>query len=61
MDAVHERGVVPHLRRKRTEQVADPLLVLDVHIEVADEHDAAVRPDALAPPARTRRTPCSPS
>ena len=37
VDAVHERGVVAHLRRQRAEQVPDPLLVLDVHVEVADQ------------------------
>ena len=47
MDAVHEGRVVPHLGRHRAEQVADPLLVLHVHVEVADHHDAAVGPDAL--------------
>ena len=47
MDAVHERRVVPHLRRQRAEQVADALLVLDVDVEVADHDDAAVGADAL--------------
>ena len=47
VDAVHERGVVAHLGRQRAEQVADPLLVLHVHVEVADHHDAAVGADAL--------------
>ena len=42
-----KRRVVPHLRRHRAEQVADPLLVLHVHVEVADHHDAAVGADAL--------------
>ena len=42
VDAVHERRVVAHLRRQRAEQMADPLLLLHVHVEVADHHDAAV-------------------
>jgi hypothetical protein len=41
VDPVHERRVVPHLRRKWTEQVADSLLVLNVQVEVADEDQAA--------------------
>jgi hypothetical protein len=40
VDAVHEGRVVAHLCGKRAEEVADPLLVLDVDVEVADEHDA---------------------
>jgi len=48
VDAVHERGVVAHFGRHRAKQVADALLVLDVHVEVPHHHDAAVGPDALA-------------
>ena len=51
MDAVHQRRVIPHFRRHRAEQVANPLLVLHVHVEVADHDDAAVGPDALLAPA----------
>jgi hypothetical protein len=47
VDAIHERGVVAHLRRERPQQVADALLVLHVHVEVADEHDAAIGPDVV--------------
>ena len=42
---VHERRVAPHLRRQRAQQVADPLLLVHVHIEVANHHDAAIGPD----------------
>ena len=49
MDAVHERRVVAHLRRQRAEQMTDPLLVLDIDVEVADHDDAAVGADALRP------------
>src|SRR5262249_19301770 len=47
VDAVHERRVVPHFGRHWAEQVADPLLVGHVHLEVADHYNAAVCPDAL--------------
>jgi hypothetical protein len=47
VDAVHEGGVVAHLRRQRPEQVPNALLVLHVHVEVADQHDGAVGADAL--------------
>ncbi len=47
MDAVHEGGVVPHLRRHGTKQVPYALLVFHVDIKVADQDDAAVRADAL--------------
>ncbi len=43
MQTIHESGVVAHLRRKRTEQVANPLLLFHVNIEIADHHDAARR------------------
>ena len=44
VDAVHEGGVVLHLLGERPEEVADPLLVGDVDVEVADHDDAARRP-----------------
>jgi hypothetical protein len=47
VDAVHERRVVAHLGRQRREQVADALLVGDVDVEVADQHDRAVGADRL--------------
>ena len=51
VDAVHQGRVVSHFRRHRAEQMADPLLVLHVHLEVAHHDDAAVGPDALLAPA----------
>jgi hypothetical protein len=36
MDAIHERSVVPHLGWQRPEKMADALLVLHVHVEIAD-------------------------
>jgi hypothetical protein len=47
VDAIHERGVVAHLGRQRLKQVADALLMFDIHIEVADHDDGAVGADAL--------------
>ena len=47
VDSIHQRRVVSHFRRHRAEQVADPLLVLDIHLEVAHHHDPAVGPDAF--------------
>lgn len=47
VDAVHEGGVVAHFRGEGAEEVADALLVLDIHVEVADHDDAAVGADAF--------------
>ncbi len=33
-----EGGVVPHLLRQRAEKVPDPLLLLDINVEVAHHH-----------------------
>src|ERR1700730_967480 len=48
MDPVHERGVVAHLGRQRPEQMADALLVLHVDLEISDQDDRSIGPDALA-------------
>jgi hypothetical protein len=61
VDSIHEGGVVAHLLGQRAEQVADTLLVLDVHVEVAYEHDATVSADAFPASAELAQTPCSPS
>src|SRR5437899_1370913 len=54
MEAVHEGGIVPHLRRKRTQQMSDPLLLLDIHIEIADHDDSTLGADVfLAAAQRT--------
>ncbi len=47
VDAVHEGGVVAHLRRQRAEQMADTLLVLHVDFEIPNHDDAAVCTDVL--------------
>ena len=48
LDAVHQRRVVTHLRRQRTEQVTNSLLVLHVNIKIPKQHDAALSPNAIA-------------
>lgn len=35
-------AVVAHFRRQWAQQMSNPLLLLDVHIEIADHHEAAV-------------------
>ena len=55
MNAIHERRVVPHLRRQRAQQMSDPLLLLDIHIEIADHDDAAVGADVLLAAAELAR------
>src|SRR6185295_4830108 len=55
VDAVHEGGVIPHLDRQRSEEVTDALLVLHVHIEVTDQHDAAISADAFLAAAELAR------
>ena len=47
VDAVHEGGVVAHLGRQRTEQMADALLVLHIDLEIAHQDDGSIGPDAL--------------
>lgn len=49
--AVHEGGVVAHLRRHGSEQMADALLMGHVHVEVADHVEAAESANALLAPA----------
>ena len=47
MDSVHESSVVFHLGRHGTKKVPDALLVFNVHIEVANQGDAAIGADAF--------------
>ena len=47
MKPVHERRVVPHLRRQWAQKMRDALLLLDIHIEVADHDEAAVSADLV--------------
>ena len=51
MDSVHKGGIVFHFWRHGTEQMSDPLLVLDVYTEVAHKDDASIRADAFLAPA----------
>ena len=46
MDPVHECRVVSHLGRERAEQVTDPLLMSNIHVEVPDHDDTAGASDA---------------
>jgi hypothetical protein len=47
MDVVHQGSVITHLGRQGPEEVADPLLVLKVHTETAEKHDAGFGADAF--------------
>ena len=47
MNTIHEGGVIAHFGRQRTEEVSDLLLLLDIDVEVADHHDAALGADVL--------------
>ena len=49
MQAIHEGSIVAHFRRHRSKQVSDPLLMFDVDIKVADEHDAPIGADTFLP------------
>ena len=55
MNAIHEGRVVAHLRRQRAQQMSDPLLLLDIDVEVADHDDAAVGADVLLAAAELAR------
>ena len=50
VQAVHEGRVVAHLRGQRAQQMSDPLLLLDVHVQVADHDEAAVGANVLPLP-----------
>jgi hypothetical protein len=45
MEPVHERCIVSHVRRKRPEEVPDALCLIEIHIEIADEHNPTFGPD----------------
>ena len=47
VNAIHERGVVPHFRWQRAQQVANALLVLDLDIKVTHHDDTPLGPDAF--------------
>jgi hypothetical protein len=47
MEAVHECGVVPHLRRQWAQEMANLLLLVKVNIKISHHYDAAIRPNVL--------------
>src|SRR5690606_27891312 len=51
MDAVVEGRIVPHFLGQGTQEVADPLLLLHVHIKVAEHHYRTFGSNALLPTA----------
>jgi hypothetical protein len=55
VDTVHQRRVVTHLRRQRTEQVTNSLLVLHVNVEIPKQDDAGA--DAIAAVGEFARLP----
>ena len=55
MDSIHERRVIAHFGRHRAKQVADALLLLNIHVQVADHHDAAVGADVVLTAAKLAR------
>jgi hypothetical protein len=55
VDAAHQRRVVAHLRRQRIEQMTHALLVLHVHVKIAEQGDAALGADTLAPTGELAR------
>ena len=47
MDAIHERRILSHLGRQRTQEMTDALLMFDIDIQIAYHHDTAVCAYAL--------------
>ena len=47
VDSVHESRIVFHLGWHRPKQVSDALLMFNIHIEVANQNDAAIGSDAF--------------
>src|SRR5262245_39119633 len=47
MDAIHKGGIVAHFWWKRSEQVANPLLMLHIYFEIAHQDDATFGADTL--------------
>src|SRR5262249_18943356 len=52
MDAVHESGIIAHLRWQRAEKMTNPLLVLHIHLEVANHNNTAIGADTLLSAAK---------
>ena len=55
MDAVHESGVLSHLGRQWAEKMPNPLLVLHVHVEVANHDDTPIGANAFLAAAELTR------
>ena len=55
MNPIHERGVIPHLRRQWAQEMRDSLLLLDIDVEVADHDDAAFSADLILAAAELAR------
>src|SRR5947207_513099 len=55
VNSIHESSVVTHLGRKRAEEMADALLMLDIDLKVSDHHDAAVGTNTLLTTAEFAR------
>jgi len=47
MDSIHKCGIILHFRRQRSEQVADSLLMLDIHIKITHKNKSAICTNAL--------------
>src|SRR5690606_36723295 len=47
VNSIHPRRVVTHFRWQRAKQMPYPLLMLDIHIKVADKHHGAIGTDTL--------------
>ena len=47
MNSVHEGRIISHFFGHWPEQVADALLMLNINLEIADQNNTAIRPDAF--------------
>src|SRR5580700_8413935 len=55
VNAVHKSSVVTHLRRQWAEKMANPLLMLHVHVEVTNHDDTAIGTNAFLAAAEFTR------
>src|SRR5665213_2092351 len=55
MEPIHECRVVTHLWRHRGQEVPDPLLLLDIDVEVTHHDQTAISPDVFFPTAELAR------
>ena len=51
VDPIHKRSIVSHFRRHGAEEMANPLLVLHIDLEVPNENYTSISTDALLAPA----------